>query len=337
MGIPESAANFLARQRRRLQALRAAPRLVFAEGDDERVLAAAAQLAGEGLLEPILIGSAPPRSSAGARFLQPAASPLLERYARLLWERRRAQGLSELEAREEAAQPLQFAALMLAGGDADVLLAGTVHPTAEVLRALSRAVEMRPEFRRPSSAHLLAVHNRSFGHDGLIVFADAAVLIQPSAAELAEIAMATAETTRLVLEVEPLIALLSFSTKGSARHREVDKVVEALRYLRARAPELRVDGELQADAALLPAAAASKAPGSGVAGRANTLIFPDLHSANIGCKLVERLGDAALLAVVLQGFRRPANIVSRGCSVQDLVHTAIVAAVQAAAANSAGT
>lgn len=335
MPLPDSAACFMARQRERLRADRSKKKIVFPEGDDPRVQAAAAQLAGEDLLQPILVVAKPAQAPAGVHCIVPAESPLLDKYARLLWERRRARGLSELEAREQAAHPLYFAALMVSAGDADGEVASAVHTTPESVRAILHAIDMRPGFSRLSSAHIMAVHNRSYGCDGLLVFADAAIVIQPSALELAEIAIAAAETTRTLLETEPLVALLSFSTKGSARHREVDKVVEALRYLRARVPELEVDGELQADAALLPAVGRSKAPGSLVAGRANTLVFPDLNSANIGYKLVERLGDAALLAVILQGISRPANIVSRGCSSEDIVHAAILTAVEAAGSEEA--
>ncbi len=329
MGLPESAVTFLTRRRERLRAVRPKPRIVFPEGDDPRVLAAAAQLAGEDLLQPILIGRPSGQAPAGLQFIEPDASPLREKYARLLWERRRSRGLSELEAREEAGHRLYFGSLMVTAGDADGQVASAVHTTAETVRALLHCLDLRPGFRRLSSAHLMAVRNRAYGHDGLLLFADAAIIIQPTADELADIAIATAETARALLETEPLIALLSFSTKGSARHKEADKVIEALRYIRVRAPELQADGELQADAALVPSVGQSKAPGSLVAGRANTLIFPDLNSANIGYKLVERLGDAALLAVVLQGVSRPANIVSRGCSVEDIVNAAIVTATQA--------
>lgn len=336
MSLPRSAVSFLARQRERLKAAGAKPRIVFPEGDDPRVRAAASQLAAEGLLEPILLGRAPAQAGAGLRFIEPGGSPLLEKYARILWERRRARGLSEMEAREQAAQGLHFAALMVETGDADGAVAGAVHTTAEWVRAVSQLLDPGAGCRRLSSAHIVAVENTAYGHNGLLAFSDAAIIIQPNAAELAEIAIAAAETVRTVLETEPLVALLSFSTKGSAQHKEVERVVEALRYLRARAPKLVVDGELQADAALEPAVGRSKAPGSLVAGRANTLVFPDLYSANIGYKLVERLGDGAVLAAVLQGLSRPVSIVSPACSAEDLAHTAIVTAVQAVHTGQAG-
>lgn len=334
MPLPQSAVNFLARQRERLKAACVRPRIVFAEGDDPRVAAAAAQLASEGLLDTILIG--PGGRQAGVRCIEPTSSPLLERYARIFWERMRSRGLSEMEARQQAGQRLQFAALMVAAGDAEAAVAGAVHTSGEWVRATLQAIELREGRRRLSSAHIMAVQNPAYGHHGLLAFSDAALIIEPNAAELAEIAISAAETARILLEAEPLVALLSFSTKGSAQHREVEKVIEALRYVRARAPELLVDGELQADAALEPAVARSKAPGSLVAGRANTLVFPDLNSANIGYKLVERLAEGALLAVVLQGLSRPVSMVWRGCSVEDLAHAALVAGVQAVGLKQAG-
>jgi len=336
MALPQSAGGFLARCREVLGAARLQPRIVFPEGDDARVLAAAGQLAGEELLRPVLIGRPAAHAPRGVEFIEPALSPLLGKYARLLWERRRSRGLSELEAREQAACRLHFAALMVAAGDADGQVAGAVHATADSVRALLEAMDLRPGVERLSSAHIVAVEDSGYGHRGLLVFADAAIILRPSSAELAGIAVAAAEVARTLLEAEPLVALLSFSTKGSARHKEADRVIEALRYLRERAPELVADGELQADAALAAAVGRTKAPGSLVAGRANTLIFPDLHSANIGCKLVERLGEAALLAVMLTGLEHPASIVSRGCSAEDVVQAAMLAAVQAARARAQG-
>ena len=333
MALPETAACFLARQRERLRSLNARPRIVFAEGEDARVVEAAVELAREQICRPMLVSGSP---VVGAlTVVNPLTGPHLEKYARLLWERRRARGISEAEAREEAARPLDFAALMLAAGDADAMVAGAKHDTQEIVRVIRELVELAPGRRRLSGAHVIAVREPAYGQQGVLVLADALLTLRPTPSELADIAIAAAELTGCLLEVEPRVALLSFSTKGSARHREVDRVIEALRAVRARAPALRADGELQADAALMPAAGLSKAPGSPVAGRANTLVFPDLHSASIGYKLVERLGGAVLLAVTVMGAARPANIVWRGCSTGDILHTAVITAVQAANARPA--
>lgn len=330
MPIPESAVAFVSGHVERLRSNPTKHKIVFPEGEDDRILAAAARLAREQVLEPILIGKPPVQAPAGVAFIDPSTTPLLRKYAGLLYERRKAKGMTELEAEETARKPHYFAALMLAAGDAAGEVGAAVFTTAETVRAALHAIGLRPEFHRLTSAHVIAVHPKQYGHNGLLLFSDAAVLIDPTPVELAEMAIASAETTRALLKTEPLVALLSFSTKGSAKHPMADKVIEALRIVQARAPHLNVDGELQADAALVPFVGGKKCPGSPVAGRANTLIFPDLNSANIGYKLVERLGDGALLAVVSQGLRKPVNILSRGCSAEDAFNAAVITAAQVA-------
>ncbi len=193
---------------------------------------------------------------------------------------------------------------------------------------LLHAVGPHPRAKLVSSVFLMALQDLSHGHNGLIAFADCAVVIEPCAIELADIAIATAVTARALMNAEPAVALLSFSTKGSGKHDQVNKIVEALRIARERAPELNIDGELQADAAVSLAVGGSKAPGSRVAGRANTLIFPNLAAANIACKLVERLGGAAAIGPFLQGLAKPANDLSRGCSAEDVYNVAVITALQ---------
>ncbi|MBZ5578029.1 MAG: phosphate acetyltransferase [Acidobacteriia bacterium] len=325
-GTPESAARFMAGLLDRARARKKT--IIFPEGSDPRVLDAAARLARDGVVKPVLLGAKPADAPPGVTFVDPAHAPALEKYAALYYERRRAKGVTQIEAVEIARRPLYFAALMVHAGDADGSVGGAANTTAETVRAALHCIGTDPRVRLVSSVFLMALQDLAQGHNGLMAFADCAVVVDPNPVELAEIAIATAQTARVLLGTEPIVALLSFSTKGSGKHPQVDAVVEALKIVRARAPEIIIDGELQADAAVSALVGKSKAPGSSVAGRANTLVFPNLAAANIAYKLLERLGGAAAIGPFLQGLAKPANDLSRGCSADDIYRVAVVTALQ---------
>lgn len=314
MTLPFPAQRFLSAQAEKVRRIPKRKKIVFPEGQDSRVIAAAERLRAEGLLEPVLIGG---------------QTLAVEKYASYLLERRRAKGMTHSEARVLAAKPLYAASLMVALGEADGFVGGASNSTADTVRAALHCIGTPPKVRTVSTFMVLCVREEQYGAGGRLVIADPAMVIRPTAVQLAEITIATAENARTILGVEPVVAMLSFSTKGSGRHEESARIVEAYKIVQARAPDLHVDAELQADAALEPSVGASKAPGSTVAGRANTLIFPDLNAANIGYKLVERLGGAAAYGPFLQGLSKPANDLSRGCSAEDIYAVALMTALQA--------
>ena len=313
-------------------------RIVLPEGDEPRTVQAAVQIRAEGIACPILLGD-PARIQAvaaekktdlsGIEIINPLDSPKAAAYAQSLYELRKAKGVTEEDARKLVQDPMYYGIMMVKLNEADGLVSGAVHTTGDMLRPALQIIKTKPGLKVVSSSFLMDCPNKNLGHNGLLVYSDCVVVPCPTAEELAHIAVSAAETARVLCGIEePKVALLSFSTKGSAKHELVTKVQEATRLAHELAPNLALDGEMQLDAALIPEIGASKAKGSPVAGHANVLIFPDLQAGNIGYKLTQRIGGAEAYAV-LQGLAKPCNDLSRGCSVEDIVTTVALTAVQA--------
>jgi phosphate acetyltransferase len=315
-------------------------RIVLPEGYEERNLKAADIAIAEGLAHIILIGDPSQIKSQAEKFglkniskaeiVNPVSHSKKEHYIDLMVEIRKSKGLTREEAAKLIEDPLYLGVLMIKNGDADGEVSGADHATGDVLRPAFQYVKTLPGISVVSGAFVMVHSDKSFGENGIMVFADCAVHPDPTDKELAEIAVASANTAKAICGFEPKIAMLSFSTKGSAKHQLVDKVANATKIAKEMAPELLIDGELQADAALIESVGKSKAPGSAIAGKANVLIFPDLQSGNIAYKLVQRLGGVEAIGPVLQGMAAPINDLSRGCSVSDIVNLIAITANQAA-------
>ena len=317
-------------------------RIVLPEGTEERTLKAANQILTDGVADLILLGNPNEIMELAkewglgnihkATIIDPENNPKQEEYAELLCELRKKKGMTIEEARKLVVNPLYLGCLIIKAGDADGQLAGARNTTGDVLRPALQIIKTAPGITCVSGAMLMLTHAPECGDNGVLVMGDVAVTPVPDANQLAQIAICTAQTAKAVAGIDPRVAMLSFSTKGSAKHEVVDKVVEALNIAKGLAPELKIDGELQADAALVQKVGASKAPGSEIAGKANVLVVPSLEVGNISYKLVERLGHATAIGPILQGIARPVNDLSRGCSIDDVYKMIAITANQAIAA-----
>jgi len=312
--------------------------LVLPEGLEPRTMNAARKIIDEGLVSEVyLIGTEAEITKAaqkagadisGVKIAVPGEEGSLEKFAAEYYELRKHKGMTIEEAREKIVDPLHWGAMMVRLGMADAMVAGAENSTAAVLRAAMTIIKTKPGTKIASSFFVMSLDDPKWGVDGNVIFADCATIPEPSAEQLAEIAIASSDSCRTFLETEPVTAMLSFSTKGSASHPLVDKVTEALAMVKNKRPDLQVDGELQLDAAIVENVGAKKAPGSPVAGKANVLIFPDLQAGNIGYKLVQRFAGAFAYGPILQGFAKPVSDLSRGCSIDDIVTTSAITLAQ---------
>lgn len=312
--------------------------IALPEGSEPRTVRAAEIIKKEGLAEVILIGSESAINKTaveegvildGIKIIDPRTSDKLDYYAEKFYELRKNKGVTSEQAKQIVQDEIYFATMMVKLKDADGMVSGAIHATGDLLRPGMQIIKTAPGISIVSSIFVMETPNPEYGDNGLFIFGDCAVNPNPNAKELASIAIASANTGRALCGIDPKVAMLSFSTKGSAKHELVDKVVEATRLAKEMAPDIMIDGELQLDAAIVPKVASLKAKESDVAGKANVLIFPDLQAGNIGYKLVQRLGNAEAIGPICQGFAAPINDLSRGCSVEDVVNVIAITAVQA--------
>ncbi len=313
-------------------------RIVLSEGEDPRIVEGAIKAQRDGLCEAILVGDksiienllrSHHAKPGEVEIADPKDSPDLEQYSEAFFEARKHKGLSEQKAKEAMRDPLYYSAMMVRQGDAGGTVGGAVNTTGDTLRAALQVIGPAPGVKTVSSFFLMVLDQDHHPKQGVLAFADCGLIVEPDASQLAQIAISTADSYQAITGIVPDVAMLSFSTKGSANHPNVDKVVEATSIARDQRPDLRIEGELQFDAAFVPEIAASKAPQSQSGGEANILIFPDLEAANIGYKIAQRIGSAKAIGPVLQGLAHPANDLSRGCTVEDIVHLIALTACQA--------
>lgn len=318
------------------KAQRSKKHIVLPEGTEPRIIKAAAEIRDKEIAKVTLIGNPAEICTAcdvdlsGIDIIDPTAAADYDEFCEIFFKLRESKGVTLEQAKALVADPVYYATMMVYKNKADGMVAGAVHSTGDTIRPALQTVKTAPGIKSVSSCFLMEVPDKSYGKDGVIAFGDCAIVIDPSAEELAGIAIATAKTAASLAGIDPCVAMLSFSTKGSAKHAFVDKVTAATKLVGQLEPTLKVDGELQADAALVESVGQLKSPGSAVAGHANVLIFPDLQSGNIGYKLVQRLAKAEAIGPVIQGIAKPINDLSRGCSVEDIVALVAITAVQAA-------